>query len=372
MDAAEFENAGLVLEEMEFIRCRSKCVFCFVDQMPAGLRPSLYVKDDDYRLSFLFGNFITLMDLDDREIERIIEMNLSPLYVSIHAIDEVTRNRLFGRRSKRDVIRIVGRLAQGGITIHAQIVLLPGINDGAVLEETVRVLYGFYPECRSLAIVPVGLTGHRRDLVHLDPVTPEIARSIIGWAGPERARMRKDTGSECFLHLADEFYLMSGEDFPPAEEYDGYPQIANGVGMCRSYMDEIECDITALGGAKRDSVSIGVVTGTLGEAFLEKYILPIVSDHAPWIEIELIVVDNDLFGGKVNVSGLLAGRDIVKAVNRSSKQFDRIVLPPNCINHDGLLIDDTTPDDISRETGRLAIVPEGTFLGSDVLGSIGE
>ena len=372
VEVAMFERTGLVLEEMEFTRCRSKCIFCFVDQMPQGLRPSLYVKDDDYRLSFLFGNFITLNDLTESNIERIIEMHLSPLYISIHAIDGEVRRRLFGRRPRRDIISVLGKLADNGIAMHAQVVLVPGINDAEILEETVRELYRFFPECRSLAVVPVGLTGHRDDLTHLDPVTPEMAHQIVQWAGEARKGFRKETGSDHFLHLADEFYLLAGESFPPSEEYDGYPQIANGVGMCRNFIDEIENDIEALNGMEHDPISIGIVTGSLGEEFIRRYISPLVLERLPWIEIVLIPVHNDLFGERVSVSGLLAGKDIIKAVQNLAVNVDCIVIPANSVNHEGRLIDDTTPDDLSRETGRKVLVPEDTFLGSDVIGHMRE
>ena len=317
VEAEAFERAGLVLEEMEFVRCRSKCIFCFVDQMPRGLRPSLYVKDDDYRLSFLFGNFITLNDLSESDIEKIIEMHLSPLYISIHAVDDRVRRRLFGRKPRRDILTLLGRLTESGITMHAQVVLVPGINDAEILEETVRELYELYPECRSLAIVPVGLTGHREGLVHLDPVTPEIARHIVRWAAEARKGFRGDTGSDSFLHLADEFYLLADESLPPSEEYDGFPQIANGVGMCRSFIDEIENDLEALSGAETNPISIGIITGSRGQEYLRRYILPLVRERAPWIEIVLIPVRNGLFGEQVSVSGLLAGKDIINAVEKA-------------------------------------------------------
>lgn len=372
VEASTFERAGLVLEEMEFVRCRSKCVFCFVDQMPRGLRPSLYVKDDDYRLSFLFGNFITLNDISEAEIERIIEMHLSPLYISIHAVDENVRRRLFGRKPNRAIMQVLERFSESGITMHAQVVLVPGINDEAILEETVRELYGLYPACRSLAIVPVGLTAHREGLTRLDPVTAEIAGRIVRWAGGVREGFRRETGSESFLHLADEFYLLAGETFPPSPEYDGYPQIANGVGMCRSFMEGLENDLEALSEAERSPISMGVVTGSLGGRFFRNHLLPIVRERAPWIDIVLIPVRNRLLGDQVGVSGLLAGRDIIRAIEALDESFDCIVIPANSVNHEGKLIDDTTPEDISRATGRRVLVAEGTFLGSDVIGSIRE
>ncbi|HVO76734.1 MAG TPA: DUF512 domain-containing protein, partial [Candidatus Bathyarchaeia archaeon] len=239
----QFARARLVFEPLRFIRCGSNCTFCFMDQMPPGMRPSLYEKDDDYRLSFLFGNFITLNDVRDRDIERIIELHLSPLYISVHAFSRRVRERLFGRPMRRDLMKDLSRLARAGITMHAQIVLVPGINDGSVLHETVRKLFTLYPACRSAAIVPVGLTKHRDGLAALRRITPSESRTVMAWADRERRREAPTTGAETFLHLADEFYLATNRKLPPSEAYGDFPQLSNGVGMCRRFLDRLERDV---------------------------------------------------------------------------------------------------------------------------------
>jgi len=360
-----YERAGLVLERMRFTRCRSRCPFCFVEQMPPGLRCALYEKDDDYRLSFLFGNFITLNDVTDAEIRRIVDMRLSPLYVSVHALDPAVRERLFGRPMRRDIRAILSELASNGITMHSQIVLVPGLNDGNVLEETVRGLFDLYPACRSLAIVPVGLTSHREGLARLDGVTAAEAAALVSWTSRERGRFREKTDGESFLHLSDEFYLMSGEGLPAAGEYDGYPQIANGVGMCRLFLEELEEGIERLAKRGGRELSLGVVTGDLGEIFLRRYAIPAVERSLPWLRIEVIRVENRLFGATVGVSGLIAGADIIEAAAGIGASC--VVLPPNALNHDGLLIDDMKPDELEAKIGLPVIVPESTFLERSVI-----
>ncbi len=360
-----YERAGLVLEEMRFERCRSKCAFCFVEQMPRGLRPALYIKDDDYRLSFLFGNFITLNDVSEGDMRRIIDMRLSPLYLSVHAVDPDVRRRLFGRPMRNDILEQMAELASNGITMHAQIVLVPGLNDGGVLDETVNALFGFFPRCRSVAVVPVGLTAHRKGLARLESVTEEQAADLVSWADRSRARFRKETGGESFLHLSNEFYLMSGEELPMTDEYDDFPQISNGVGMCRLFVDEIEGMIERISGKAHGDISIALVTGRLGAIFLRRYVLPAVERSLPWLRVSLITVENRLFGERVGVSGLIGGADIIEEAG--GIEASCIVLPPNAVNHDGLLIDDMRPEQLESALGRPVIVPESTFLEENVI-----
>jgi putative radical SAM enzyme (TIGR03279 family) len=367
LTTATFDRAGLTFDEMRFEQCHSRCPFCFVDQMPPGLRPALYEKDDDYRLSFLFGNFITLNDVKDEEIERITDLHLSPLYISVHAVDAGTRSRLFGRPMRRNIIDVIATLAENDITMHMQIVLVPGINDGPVLDETVRELFRYYPACRSLAVVPVGLTAHRSGLSVLAGVSAGEAVELIRWAEKSRERIKRETGGEQFLHLADEFYLMADEELPAEEEYDGFPQISNGVGMCRMFISEVLKDIERLASASNETVTMAVVSGTLGARFLKRYVLSVVHERAPRIHIEPIVVENRLFGETVGVSGLIAGHDIIDAIGKSGTIADCIVIPPNAVNHDGLLIDDMRPKDIEEAIGVPVRVPETTFLESGIV-----
>lgn len=359
---ASFNEARPVFEEMRFKHCHSRCIFCFVDQMPAGLRPSLYEKDDDYRLSFLYGNYVTLNDIGDREIERIRRLHLSPLYVSVHAVRREIRERLFGRRMRGDITDTVSRLVRGGVTIHAQVVILPGINDGRILDETVDALFTFFPGVRSVAVVPVGLTKHRDGLHHIERVGERAARGMIRWADRRRRSFAARTDGDHFLYLSDEWYLLARRKLPPLEAYGGLWQLANGVGMCRTFLESIREDARRLGRGKRRPAAMTIVTGTLGGRFMRRYVLPIVEAYLPDWSIRLLVVRNRLFGRTVGVSGLLAGGDIIRAFRRRGTGTHRLVLPPNIINHAGRLIDDRTPRDIERECGVRVLLPEETFL----------
>ncbi|MGD1047289.1 MAG: DUF512 domain-containing protein [Candidatus Krumholzibacteriaceae bacterium] len=357
-----FARARLVFDPMRFIPCGSSCVFCFMDQMPGGLRRSLYEKDDDYRLSFLYGNFVTLNDASNRDIRRIIDLALSPLYVSVHAASRRIRERLFARPMRRDVMKDLARLARGGITIHAQIVLVPGVNDGAVLRDTVRKLFALYPACRSVAIVPVGLTKHREGLPRLRGVTTRQSRALIDWAARERERYCRKTGGDAFLHLADEFYLAANRTLPPAEAYGDYPQLANGVGMCRHFLEQLEEDIGRLKRRSPGKTSMTVVTGTLGARFFRRYVAPLLREQVPFVSLHILVVRNGLFGPSVGVSGLLAGRDILRSARRGRTRAECLVIPPNALNYERLFLDDVRPADIERELGVPVVVARATFL----------
>ena len=364
-------KARLVFEEMRFKRCRSRCIFCFVDQMPAGLRPALYEKDDDYRLSFLYGNYITLNDIGDREVERILSLHLSPLYVSVHAVSKQVRESLFGRRMRGDIVETISRLAEGGITVHAQVVLLPGINDGPVLDETVDALFDFFPAVSSVAVVPVGLTRHRDTLPRIERVGEQTARALIRWAGKRRNSFAGLTGGNYFLYLSDEWYLFARRKLPPIESYGELWQLANGVGMCRTFLESIRHDMHRLRDRKPQPINMTIVTGTLGGRFMRRYVLPLIESYLSACTLQLLVVRNRLFGSEVSVSGLLAGRDIIAAFRRRGTDTDCLVLPPNAVNYKGLLIDDFNPDGIGRELGLPVLVPETTFLEDRIIQTCG-
>jgi len=361
IDLEALARERVVFDEMRFIRCRSACIFCFMDQMPGGLRPSLYEKDDDYRLSFLFGNFVTLNDVRERDLARIIELGLSPLYVSVHAVSRRVRERLFGRPMRRSILRDLSRLARAGIVIHAQIVVVPGINDGASLRETVRELASLYPACRSIAVVPVGITAHREHLPRIRRLSVGESRALMDWAEGERNRLRERTGGDCLLHLADEFYLTTNRTLPSAADYGDFPQLSNGVGMCRRFLMELERDIAR---AKRRGSAprrITIATGILGARFLRRYAEPLAAALVPRTTLRVIVVGNRLLGPSVTVSGLLAGRDIIHAARRAGVS-GCVVIPPNAVNHDGRFIDDVRVRDISRALGVPAVVARSTFF----------
>ncbi|MEI6306610.1 MAG: DUF512 domain-containing protein, partial [Deltaproteobacteria bacterium] len=237
IDRKEGESLGINFVPPEPCRCRNNCVFCFVHQLPKGLRKPLYVKDEDYRLSFLNGNYVTLANLKPTELRRIIQQRLSPLYISVHSTNTALRGQLLGVHGIPPIIEQLRRLASARITMHTQVVLCPGLNDGAELEQTVADLAGLYPAVQSLAIVPVGLTSHRRGLPALTPVDAAYARKFIETWQPRAMTLKKRLG-EPFLFLADEFFLKAGITFPPFRQYGDLPQIENGVGLVPLFLWE--------------------------------------------------------------------------------------------------------------------------------------
>jgi putative radical SAM enzyme (TIGR03279 family) len=323
--------------------CNNKCVFCFVDQMPPGMRESLYVKDEDYRLSFLHGSYLTLTNLVPSDEERIRRMHLSPLYVSIHATDLEARARLLGRRPREPVLTVMDRLARSGIKFHGQVVLVPGYNDGAVLERTLADTCDRHAYVLSLSVVPVGLTGHRSNLARIRPVDRRLAEDAIGLIRDVQIEMRSRIGRG-LAYAGDELFMLAGRPIPEESYYDDYPQIDNGVGLTRMFLD-------GLRGLRVPAELRGrrliLVTGTLAAPHIEKaaHLL-----RRRGVSAEVVIVSNRLFGPTVSVSGLLAGRDIVNSLAGAGRA-DAVVLPPSLTNADGLTLDGLTLEDISAMTG---------------------
>ncbi len=344
---------GAEFEPFRYRCCGNHCVFCFVDQNPRGLRSSLYFKDEDYRLSFLYGNYVTLTNVSSADLQRIVSQRLSPLYISVHATDIEVRKRLLGLRRDDHLLQKIDFLAQQGIEMHAQIVLCPGWNDGTSLQKTVDDLAAFYPQLRTIAVVPVGLTAHRQGLPNLKAVNASLAEEIIAWADAQALRWQKSLGT-FFIYLADEFYLLAEKPLPPRKRYEDFAQIENGVGMTRAFVDTYRRQKRWLP-KKVPGKKIIIVTGTLAAPILEKEVMPDL--HAiTGLDVELKAVKNRFFGGRVSVSGLLTGQDIYQQLR--PVQGDQIIaLPPNCLNSDRLFLDDWTPETLSQRLGAKVIQP---------------
>lgn len=315
--------------------------------MPPGLRRSLYFEDDDYRLSFLHGSYVTLTNIKDADLERIVEQGLTPQYISVHATDPELRDRLLGRN--KDTVPILERiqfLAGHGIQMHAQVVVCPGWNDGEHLRRTVFDLKQHYPAVRSVALVPVGLTRFRGHLPDLEPVTPPLAAQYLADCESWGESFLAELG-ERFVYPGDELFLLTGRLPPAAQYYDAFPQIENGIGMVRAFLDRWESGRQQLVSGPDQPLRLALVTGTLAASFLE----PMVADLRTIadLEIELLPVANDFFGHGITVSGLLTAEDIIKALQPG--RWDLAVLPPNAVNGDGLTIDDSTVDDIATQAG---------------------
>ena len=335
--------------------CSNDCIFCFIDQLPAGLRPSLYFKDEDYRLSFLHGAYITLTGIAKDELDRIRKQRLSPLYVSVHTTDPDLRRKMMRSKDAGELMERIEYLAQAHIELHTQVVLCPGINDGPHLERTIKDLSTYHPHVRSVALVPVGLTRHRHGLSSLAGVGPAYAKKLIQNLQPWQENFRRMLG-ETFLCVADEFYLLAGIDIPHRTWYDDFPQIENGVGMVRQFLDAFSQRKSELPAKADTPLEITVVTGTLANTFLRRLVPTALGIGK--VRLEIVPVKNRFFGESVTVSGLLTGEDIVTTL-RDRDGGEVVMLPPNCINEDGFLLDDSTIEDIAGETEQRVVV--GTY-----------
>jgi putative radical SAM enzyme (TIGR03279 family) len=361
--------AGLEIwfKAMDFRRCRCKCPFCFVDQMPGGLRRSLYVKDEDFRLSFLYGNFTTMNDITDAELDKIVRQKNSPQWVSVHVIDPEMREYVFGRPMKRSVVDTLRTMAEGGIVIHTQAVLVPAVNDGDYLRETIDTLEGLHPNIATLAIVPVGLTKHRGGLPELRTYRRDEMEAILEFVEPYRRRFLEGPRNSRFVFPSDEWYVGTSNTVPAGETYEGFPQLDNGVGSIRHFTGEIEADVDAFGVA-RALGNIRLVTGKLGARVFAEYVFPLLREKGVRSLPEIVTVENEFFGSEVTCSGLLVGADIVSAVRardvgRADGGGTRITfIPPNCLNYDGVTIDEMTVGDLGRELAATVVAPEESFV----------
>ncbi len=343
----EFEDIGLEFETylMDKQRsCKNKCIFCFIDQLPKGLRKSLYFKDDDSRLSFLFGNYITLTNLTDAEAERIIKMHISPVNISVQTMNPELRVKMMANPKAGESLKYLRRFAEAEIAINTQLVLCPGINDGAELERSLRELGALYPAVQSIAAVPVGLSDHREGLYPLEAYTKDTAREVIGIIDRFNEKF-KDKHGEIIAYAADEFYIKAELPMPDADYYNGFPQLDNGVGMWALLESEFsealdECKIKSL---ERTAT---IVTG--------KAAYPLISSLAKkackkiaGLEINVVAAENKLLGSMITVSGLLCGADIIAALD-GRNLGEELIIPPNCLRNEGdMFLDDMTVEELS-------------------------
>jgi putative radical SAM enzyme (TIGR03279 family) len=331
------EDLGIYFEDERIIRCNNKCVFCFVHQQPSGMRPALYIKDDDYRLSFINGNFISLSSLRDDDLRRIIRQRLSPLYVSVHTTDESLRRRLFGNRRLPAIMPRLRYLCSHGIKLHTQVVVCPGWNDGAHLEKTIDDLAHLYPGVKTLGIVPVGLTRYRNRLPVLTPVNRKLSERILNDIHSRQREFLGGYGTR-FVFAADEFYISARKDFPGISHYEGLDQLENGIGMARLMLTDFNRRKRYLKSLKGVGTrSIALLTGTAAAGIMAFHIIPELAKMR--INVDIYAVENRFWGKLVTVSGLLTGRDLLNAARRLRKKYDSVLIPPNCLNRDGLFLD---------------------------------
>ncbi|MDR2166961.1 MAG: DUF512 domain-containing protein [Clostridiales bacterium] len=350
----EDEELGLVFDGMmdEMRHCGNKCIFCFIDQNAPGLRPSLYIKDDDYRLSFLHGNYITLTNMTEADIERILTHRISPVNISIHATDPELRIKMMRNPRAGRSLEFLGRLAEGGIVLAMQIVLCKGYNDGEQLDRTIADLSRYAGGGASLSVVPVGLTKYREGLTALEPLGREDCREAIERVKYWQDRLLGKKGSR-FVFAADEFYLKAGIGLPEYEEYEDFPQIDNGVGMLAAFKREFR---ESLGGFRVKRGMTSLVTGVAAAPFLR--------DLLEGFNVKVLAILNEFYGENITVSGLLTGRDIVNQL-RGQELGDLVLIPKNCLRAgEDVFLDDMTLGELREGLGVkvLAVEVDGREL----------
>jgi putative radical SAM enzyme (TIGR03279 family) len=368
------EDLGLEFDTALFdglIQCNNKCPFCFIDQQPPGKRESLYFKDDDYRLSFLYGSYLTLTNLTTKEWDRIAQMRLSPLYVSVHATEPEIRSQLLKNPRAGLILDQLRWFQSHQLEIHAQVVLCPGINDGVHLDRTLRDLASFHggdtPAVASVAVVPVGLTRFRPNLTELTPVTPETAKIVIAQVEALQQEFQQQFGST-FAWLADEWYLIAGLELPPSEYYEDYPQLGNGVGSIRRFLDEFaaelqDWDVTAIDPPQ-------TCTWVVGNA-VENAFQPIVKqlNQIPGLTVHLVALASQYWGQQMTVTGLLTGQDLLNALP-GRDLGDRILIPSVMLKHDeAKFLDDVTLSELAEKL-QIPLIPVSGI--ADFLEKLGE
>jgi putative radical SAM enzyme (TIGR03279 family) len=343
---------GIEPEVMKIHLCKNNCVFCFVHQTPKGMRRSLYVKDEDYRYSFLDGHFTTLSNMKESDWKRVQEQKLSPIYVSVHCTDPVMRAKLLKNDNLEPVLDRLNWLRENRIAFHTQMVIIPGWNDGEYLEKSLRDLRPFFPDLLSISVVPIGLTAHRKNLPDLRLFTREDALDCLERVERHGREVLAETG-EMFIFPSDEIYILAGVEVPKAEFYGDFSQYENGVGTIRTLMDDFTRELPYLPRA-RAGWEITVLTAALAEPTQRTLLETLKREKG--LNSELIACENFTFGSTVTVTGLLCGKDFAAALEKS-KGKGPVLIPPNSLNKDNLFLDDMSPSDLEKRFGRKVMVP---------------
>ena len=353
----EDEDLGIEFESGlmdDYRSCSNHCIFCFIDQNPRGMRETLYFKDDDARLSFLQGNYVTLTNMRDEDIDRIIAYRLQPINISVHTTDPELRVKMLRNRFAGQVLERIRRLYEADITMNGQIVLCRGINDGDELRRTIRDLSAFIPCMQSVSVVPVGLTRFREGLYPLEPFTGEDAREVLAIIHEEQERCMAAHGTH-FIHAGDEWYILAGQPIPPAESYDGYCQLENGVGMMRLLTDEF---LEALEEAEDREGLTGKCTIVVGMAAADLYrdLMGRLEAKFPGIEAVVAPIRNDFFGERITVSGLLTGQDLIAQLTGRDLGAGILITSDMLRSGEDVFLDDLTVADVERGLGKPVVV----------------
>lgn len=344
----EDDELGLEFESSlmdEYKSCHNKCIFCFIDQNPEGMRDTIYFKDDDSRLSFLQGNYVTLTNLKEKDVERICYYHLSPINVSVHTTNPELRCKMLHNRFAGSCLKHLDTFKEAGITMNGQIVLCKGYNDGEELEKTIHDLTAYIPYMQSLSVVPVGLTRYRKNLVPLEPFQKEDAEKVLDIIHKWQA-ICKEYFDTRFVYASDEWYITAERELPGEEDYEGYMQIENGVGMLRSLIDEVHAELERHSGDDRKR-HVSIATGKLAAPFISS-LCEDVNRLYPNVTIDVYTIVNHFFGEKITVAGLLTGADIIEQL-KDKKLGEHLLLPANLLRAgEDVLLDDMTVSDIEK------------------------
>ena len=342
------EDLGISFENGlmdDYRSCHNKCIFCFIDQMPKGMRDTLYFKDDDSRLSFLQGNYVTLTNMSDEDVERIIKYNLSPINVSFQTTNPELRCKMLNNRFAGDALKKAWKLAEAGIMMNGQIVLCKGVNDGEELERSIRDLSKYLPNLESVSVVPVGLSKYRDGLYPLEPFTKEDAKEVLRIIHEWQDKLYPEYGLH-FIHASDEWYILAEEELPEEESYDGYLQLENGVGMLRLLMNEFEEGMKQITREVKPT-EVSLVTGRLAFPYINKMAEQMMEKYSQ-LKIHVYAIRNDFFGEMITVSGLLTGQDILAQL-KDKELGERVLLPQNVLKSgEAVFLDDVTLEEFEK------------------------
>ena len=363
------EDLGITFENglmSEYRSCRNKCIFCFIDQMPKGMRETLYFKDDDSRLSFLQGNYITLTNMSDKDIDRIIRYNLGPINISVQSTNPELRCKMLNNRFAGEALDKIKNLYDAGIEMNGQIVLCRGVNDGDELKRSIEDLMEYLPFVRSVSVVPSGLTKYREGLYPLEPFTKDDAENVIDLIESYQAKCYEKYGLH-FIHASDEWYILAERDFPEEDRYDGYIQLENGVGMMRLLSEEFDVAINNVKDINVKERSVSIATGALAYPLIKKLSDKVMAKY-PKINVSVYSIRNDFFGEMITVSGLITGQDLINQLT-GQKLGETLLLPSNMLRSgEKVFLDDITVSEVEKALQVKVNIVESS--GKDFLESI--
>lgn len=362
------EDLGITFEKDlmdDYRSCSNHCIFCFIDQMPPGMRDTLYFKDDDSRLSFIQGNYVTLTNMSDHDIDRIIRYHLEPINISIQTMNPELRCKMLYNRFAGDALKKLQKLYDAGITMNGQIVLCKGVNDGKELDDSIRKMSAYAPVLQSVSVVPVGLTKFREGLYPMEQFQKEDALEVLDIIHSWQKKMMDQYGIH-FIHASDEWYILAGKDLPLEESYDGYLQLENGVGMLRLLGEEVKEAVAGRTGDDRRIKAVSA-TGALAAPFIKKY-MEMIHEKFPNVEVDVISIRNEFFGETITVSGLITGQDLIRQLS-GRDLGEKLLLPCNMLkNEEDVFLDDISVEELSRKLNvEIVIVDEG---GSDLVSAV--